>query len=103
MRLITSQHYLDDEIVQAKREAQDYEVLVSPELEVDGDTYRVVIDGHHSLAAAMADGVDPVLVEASVTDHDAVGLLEDGDVETFLEALWMDGEYIDAVTRAPIW
>lgn len=64
-RLITNQKYLDRDIVNEKRAERDYEVQVTPEFtDAKGSTYRVIIDGHHSLAAAIADGVPPQLIEA---------------------------------------
>lgn len=65
--LITNQSYLDPDIVNAKRMIGDYCVQVSAIL-TDPNTgvqYRIVIDGHHSLAAARADGVEPILQEAT--------------------------------------
>jgi hypothetical protein len=99
--LITSQDYIDDATVAAKLESRDFAVSVSPEFEVDGVTYQVVLDGHHSLAAAQAAQVAPELTELSARDHDAVGLLP--DVEAFLEAVHMGGDWHDAVTGELIW
>lgn len=101
--LITSQHYLNDEIVAAKIAAQDFEVLVSPAFEIDGQLFRVILDGNHSFAAAIEAGRDPEIVEATTSQHDAVALIERGEIEDFLAALWMDGEYIDARTHKAAW
>lgn len=70
--LITNQTYTDPQIVAAKRAEQDYVVQVSPVIvdEKTGARYRVVIDGHHSLEAARADGVAPALVEGGYGDSD---------------------------------
>lgn len=54
--LISSQDFLDDEIVEAKRENGDYSVKISPQFEIDGEKFRVVIDGHHAFAAALKNG-----------------------------------------------
>lgn len=101
--LITSQHHIDDEIVAAKIAAGDFEVQVSPAFEIDGVEYRVVTDGHHSLAAALEAGVDPTIVEQTNTDNDKIGLLTSGNIEGFLEACWMDGEYQYAVSGKAVW
>ncbi|HMA77799.1 MAG TPA: hypothetical protein VKP88_01510, partial [Candidatus Paceibacterota bacterium] len=69
--IITSQDHIDDDIVAAKQTEGDYMVLLSPEFEVDGETYQVVIDGHHSLEAAKRDGVEPDYEIATSQDHDA--------------------------------
>lgn len=102
-QLITSQHYIDDEIVAAKIEAGDFEVQVSPEFEFDGQTFRVVTDGHHSLVAAIEAGIEPAFVEQSAQDNDRIGLLLAGDVAGFLDACWMDGEYRFAATGEAVW
>lgn len=103
MQTISSQHFLDDEIVSAKLAACDFEVLVSPVFEVAGATVRVVLDGHHSLAAAKAAGVEPEYITADATAHDAVALLNNGDADTFLQATWVDGDYYDVDTKECVW
>lgn len=80
VQLWSNQRYLDPLIVDAKRLIKDYTVQVSgilsdpdnPELK-----FRIVIDGHHSLAAAREDGVEPVLVEGDYagTDYQPVDAL----------------------------
>ncbi|WP_173931411.1 hypothetical protein [Chelativorans sp. Marseille-P2723] len=101
--LITSQHYIDEEIVAQKMAANDFEVQVSPAFEIGGEMFRVLMDGHHSLAAALNAGVDPIIVEQTASDNDRVALLQNGDIETFLEACWMDGEYRYAVSGKAVW
>ncbi len=100
-KIITSQHYLNDDIIAQKSADRDYDVFVSPVFTIDGETYRVILDGHHSLAAALADAVAPVITEYTATQHDAIGLLD--DPELFLRAVYMDGDYIDAITRTLVW
>lgn len=99
---ISSQRYLNDEIVAQKVEAQDFVVLVSPEFEVDGIVVRVVLDGHHSYAAAKEAGVSPEFVEATGSDHDAVGM-EKHNAEGFLEATHLGDDYYNIETGACIW
>ena len=99
---ISSQRYRDDQIVDAKRAARDYAVLVSPEFALDGQTYRVVLDGHHSLSAAMEDGAEPDYREATLMDTDAILLLSD-DVQRFLEATHMGDDYYDISDGSLIW
>lgn len=101
--LITSQHYISDEIVAAKIAAEDYEVQVSPAFEIDGQTFRVVMDGHHSLAAAIEAGVEPEIVEQNGADNDKINMLRDGLVQDFLEACWMDGDYHYAISGKEVW
>lgn len=101
--LITSQDFIDDEIVAAKIAAEDFAILVSPSFEVDGRTFRVLLDGHHSLAAAIEAGVEPEVTEADESTSDTVGILNSGDIEGFLAACWMDGEYRFAVSGKSVW
>lgn len=103
MQTISSQHHIDDEIVAAKLAARDFEVLVSPVFEVAGAVVRVVLDGHHSLAAAKLAGVEPEYITADATINDKVALLERGDGEGFLEVAWIDGDYYDVDTRESVW
>ena len=97
--LITSQGYRDPEIVAKHSANRNYSVLISPALTIDGDTYYVLLDGHHRFTAAMDDGVEPVYTIATEQDHDAVGL----DAETFLEVVYMDTDYYYAATDKPVW
>ena len=101
MTIITSQHFIDEEIVAEKIANGDFEVFVSPAFEVNGETYRVLLDGHHSLAAAIEAGREPTITERNEADDDRVALI--GNPEDFLAACWMDGEYIDAATKEAIW
>jgi len=103
MITISSQRYIDEEIVESKRANEDYEVFVSPAFEVDGQTVRVVLDGHHSLAAALENGEEPTFTEYDSTDHDAICLLESGDVEGFLQATHMGDDYYNVDTGKDVW
>lgn len=53
--LISSQRYIDEQIVSAKQTARDYTVQYAAVV-VEGIEYMVVVDGHHSLEAAKRDG-----------------------------------------------
>jgi phage-related protein (TIGR01555 family) len=69
--LITNQSFIDDAIVAAKIAAQDFTVQLSPEFVTPaGKRVRVVIDGHHSLAAAVRSGNVPVFVESNYAGSD---------------------------------
>lgn len=98
VKYITSQSYLDDDTVESKRANKDYEVAVSPSFFVDGQEFRVVLDGHHSFSAAIADGVSPDFLEMDSTDNDAIEWLKKGDVDTFLEIVYVDTQYFDIYT-----
>lgn len=103
MQTISSQHYLDDGIVAAKLAAQDFEVSVSPEFEFGGEVVRVVLDGHHSLAAARLACVEPEYVAADATHDDRVALIKQGAIEQFLEVAWVDGDYYNVDTQECVW
>lgn len=100
--LISSQRYLDDEVVEQKRSNGDYEVTVTPEFEYEGNIYRVVIDGHHSLAAAKIDGVEAEIVEATVRDDDRLAILG-RSAESYLEMSRADSDWYDVMTGRDIW
>lgn len=57
--LISSQRYLDR--AKVARKACTFKVFVvsTVTVELRGVTYRVLVDGHHNLAAASLAGVDP--------------------------------------------
>ncbi|TBW02758.1 hypothetical protein E0E52_17235 [Azotobacter chroococcum] len=59
MPIISSQRYLSAETV--RRKAQNFKVFVvrTIELELRGQRYRLLIDGHHNLAAARLAGIEP--------------------------------------------
>ena len=98
--IISSQRHIDDSIVEAKRANRDYTVTIGKVIDIDGETFRVVIDGHHSLAAARADGVAPELVEASVADCDREAI---DDVDDYLESHWVDSDWYDIETGNKVW
>lgn len=102
-QIITSQDFIDADIVAAKIAAEDFEVQVSPEFQIDGQTFRVLMDGHHSLAAAIEAGVEPIIIEQDATNSDRVALIDAGDIDGFLAACWMDGEYHYAVSGKAVW
>lgn len=103
MQVISSQRYTDEDIVAAKLAAADFSVLVSPEFVIDGKAVCVVLDGHHSLAAAAAAGVVPSYDVADASQHDAVALLARGEFEDFLAATHMGDDYYDVATGECVW
>lgn len=101
--IISSQRYLNDEIVAEKIAEEDFEVSVSPVFEFDGKLLQVVLDGHHSLAAAKESGVLPLYVESDSTDDDRVSLLEQGNIDDFFAYVSMDSDWYDIETGLDIW
>lgn len=57
--LISSQRFLDPSKVADKAARFRVFVVRVAELELRGRRYRVLVDGHHNLAAARAAGVEP--------------------------------------------
>ena len=101
--IISSQRYLNDEIVAEKQAAKDYVVMLSPVFEIDGVECQTVLDGHHSLEAAQIDGVDPVFEVADCSVSDNIGLLEDGKVDDFLEACHIDDNWYNVESGKYVW
>jgi hypothetical protein len=101
--IISSQRYVDEEIVAEKIAAEDFEVMLSPEFEIDGATYQIVLDGHHSLQAAKQAGVAPSFWVADCSDHDAIGLLEAGAIDDFMIAVHMGNDYYNTETGKDVW
>lgn len=98
--LISSQRYIDDSIVESKIASADYTVSVSPVFEIDGIKYQVLIDGHHSFAAAALSGVEPIVKVLTERDHDAVALID--DISEFLTAVYMGDDYYDVRTGVTV-
>lgn len=101
--LISSQSFIDENIVADKIANEDFEVQISPAFEIDGVEYAVIQDGHHSYRAAIEAGVEPEFIIQTASDNDRIALLADGDIETFLEASYVDCSYYDVSTGAEIW
>lgn len=101
--IISSQRFTDAEIVAEKIEAEDFEVLVSPVFRVGGEDFMVILDGHHSYAAAKAAGVEPCFVTADCSQHDAVALLDRGLVDDFMLAVHLGDNYYDVETGRDVW
>jgi len=96
--LISSQLFRNETIIAEKQQNKDYGVAVSPEFEVDGETFRVILDGHHSYEAAIRDGVEPEFHEASENEDDRLCVLNRGEIEDFLSLTWIDTNYYNVST-----
>jgi len=104
MTMISSQRYLDDAIVAAKIAAGNFVVTLSPEFEIDGVAYSVVMDGHHAYAAARESGVAPEFREVSDADN-CLPLLRAGDIDGFLACAQIEPgtDYYDIETGINVW
>jgi len=100
MKIISSQHFLSEDIIAAKMaelKAQDTDhvVIVCWDAgEIDGEEYAVVSDGHHTLAAARELGLE---IRFDITD-DPEGLRG----EELLDARYMDGDWYFVETSNPV-
>ena len=98
MKYISSQHYIDAEIVEAKKaELEGVTEVVIPCTYVgiiDGVEYVMQNDKHHTLAAARELGI-PVVFDV---EDDSEGLTG----EELLEARYNDGDYYDVETSDPM-
>lgn len=56
--IYSAQSYREERIVAEKRENKDYVIKVAY-IADDDNMIAVLVDGHHSLEAAMIDGVEP--------------------------------------------
>lgn len=101
--IITSQEFRDEAIVAEKIANQDFAVFLSPVFEIGGEEYQVILDGHHSYAAAIAAGVSPDFEVQTARDNDTIGLLDAGNIEDFLSANVIDGEFRHAATGEFVW
>ena len=95
---ISSQRHLDDDTVEDKRAAGDY-ACSYVDVTVQGVDYRVLVDGHHSYAAAAADGETPDMMHDALIqqDVDALGSL------VWLEANQHDADWYDLDTKVNVW
>ncbi|NRA92429.1 MAG: DUF1073 domain-containing protein [Psychroserpens sp.] len=99
--LITSQNFLDQDIVDRKIEDKDYVVQISPEFKVDGKKYRLVMDGHHSFAAAMQSDKMPVFEQWSEHNEPVIGRISHNP-QAFLDGMKKEGDYRNIITREKI-
>lgn len=103
VKIISSQRFLDDNIVSQKIKDEDFEVQLSPVFTLDNQDYQVVTDGHHSLAAAKQAGVQPVFYVQNSSENDRIGLIESGEIDDFLSLSWIDSDWYDVETGWDIW
>ena len=97
MKVISSQHYIDWDIVEAKMRAilnDEFVEIPCYEIgEVDGEELAIQADGHHTMAAARELGIEIRFVFSA----DPEGL--SGDAA--LSARWMDGDWYYVETSNP--
>ncbi len=100
--LVSTQRHIDQDIVDNNIANNDFEVTLSPEFELDGQTCQLILDGHHAYHAAITSGNTPEFVIATSTDSDNVCLLNDGDIDAFLNATYIDSPIYNIETGEEI-
>ena len=104
MKVISSQRYIDQEILAEKIESLREETeLELPVIDLymqddDGDDLYLLFDGNHTLAAAQELGI---AIAFDIGDHvaDWSGLAG----EDLLRVAYMDSDYYDIATGIDIW
>lgn len=101
MKVITSQSYINDEIVNQKieqisgQEFVELPVWTTDLKDDDGNELCVLADGHHTYEAATELGIEVRFVEQAHPE----GLTG----EALLEAAWMDSDYRYLGTETNVW
>ena len=97
MRVISSQRYRDDDLVEEKREAlalSNATMVTLPVLPVGTDDLYILIDGHHTRDAALALGLTVEYRVLTRHEHDLAGLSGDA----LLQAAHLGDDYYDVAT-----
>lgn len=95
---LSSQHHRDQDIVNAKAAAGDF-VVEYVEATIDGDTVRIVVDGHHAYDAAKATGNDQEFVVCDWMQDE----LDKKGADWFLAEYQVDTEYHNIETGQFYW
>lgn len=103
-RTISSQRYVDHEIVEGKRRARDY-AAQRVTVTIDGETLYVVVDGHHSVRAAKLDNGGAVQWEAGPDEvqREARRASEDGTIHDWMAQQQGDCDWYDITTGSDAW
>ena len=94
MTIISSQRYIDWDIVESKIDWMTSEGIESLDVpvvrcEIDGVEYGIVADAHHRMVAARELGLEINFVEID-NEYGSEG-------EELLEKMWMDSDYYDVL------
>jgi len=101
MLIISSQWYRNDDIIAQKTYDSNLTIIVCPVV-VDGKTYHILVDGHHTLTKYVIDG-------NSLSSLDIVVISPyNGDN---IDSYWLDGDWyyindssiIDPSYRYTVW
>jgi hypothetical protein len=102
-QIISSQDYLDPNIVETKRREKDFDVLLSPEFDYEGRTFQIVLDGHHSLEAARQSRRKPRFFTTKPNEIEGFNLTGNGDdgVAEFLQMHYNGADWRNIATNGP--
>jgi len=97
--IISSQRYLDNDIVKQKILTIENEVNIPVVFvgEWQGEKLYAIVDGHHTQDAALQTGAKINYVETSGNNYDSRWTLED-----YLENLYIDSDWYNIETGEPI-
>ena len=101
-RIISSQRYIDPDIVDKKLKNKDFKVTLSKPFKYDGETVHVLTDGHHAYEAAKIAKVKPEYKISTDTEDDRNLLLKSKHkkaLNDFLESQWNDSPFYDVETK----
>lgn len=100
--LISSQRYIDRDIVAKKIKSRDFTVKITPGFDLGGETVHAIEDGHHALEAAIRSGNRPRFVIQSASDNDRIGAIESGNIDDYLEQAYVDSPWYNFSTKRDI-
>lgn len=111
--LISSQDVLYPEKVDEYLRSGANQVELSPVLNIGGQRFQMVMDGHHRLEAARRAGIDPEFVvpdlgklgpEQAAFSYPTLNRLMQGKItpEDFIEKMRVDDAYRDVLTGKPV-
>ncbi len=101
MKVITSQNYINESIVEEKKTmlegTQSVKLVVwtTGIQDLNGEDVCILSDGHHTYTAAIELGIEVSFVE----EEHPEGLTG----ENLLEQAWMDGDYCYLGTTKTVW
>lgn len=97
--LVSSQRFIDRDIVAKKIKSKDFDVKVTPYFEINGEEKRAIVDGHHALEAAIRSGNKPNFIEMTPSQDDRVMLLMDGKIDDYLESAYHDSPWYNFANK----
>lgn len=99
MMVISSQRYLDEARVEAKRQAlqgvDHVDIPIVYAGDYDGQALYIMLDGHHTMAAARELGIQVRYIEISRSE---AGDADDATLDEMCELHWMDSDWYDVET-----